>query len=120
MRLLVNGVFNGVFNAVSNAVLYVVQFIVYVFVKAPVQALYLRGPFMGGYGFWEGQPSHEICARVTGVPSEHWVVSPDDCAAVIGRKLDAIYVLLYFWLYIIFLFVTARIILSLFRKRLRS
>lgn len=77
--------------------------ILYYVIQLPISVLYYRGPTLSGYGFYEGLPKHDICSRITGVPGKHWLETPIECADIIARKLDSIYVLVYFGIYMIIL-----------------
>ena len=78
--------------------------ILYYTFEWPLRQLYLRGPAVLGYGFWEGMELTEICCRLTGVPSGHWDLNMAACDAVIDRKLDAINVFVLFSAYITVLY----------------
>lgn len=65
----------------------------------PIRQLYLRGPALFGYGFWEGLDESDVCSRLTGVLSAHWKQHTLECEAVIERKLESIHVLCLFATY---------------------
>lgn len=51
--------------------------------------IYLHGPSLWGYGFWEGASEADICSSVTGVSSAFWMTNESMCLEIIERKSDA-------------------------------
>lgn len=66
--------------------------ILYEMLLYPIRKLYLQGPRINGFGFWQGSPLSEICASITSIPVEHWNINNAECEAVINKKFDAIVV----------------------------
>jgi len=62
------------------------QFVVF----NPLKIVYLQGPSVGGLGFWGGLPLLDICAQLTSVPSDFWVVNMGQCHEQIDKKVVAI------------------------------
>jgi hypothetical protein len=61
-------------------------------VYEPLKTLYMNGPAIGGYGFWESLPPEEICATLTRVEASFWhktLPSVAMCEQLIERKTDA-------------------------------
>ena len=58
-------------------------------VSHPLSYLYLNGPSVGGYGFWEGQTPSDICAYFTHVGAYHWDKNPTECQSLIDRHVHA-------------------------------
>jgi hypothetical protein len=83
-----------------------------VLLETPLLQMYLYGPSIGGYGFWEGKPLHMICQDLTSVSSEHWEQHPYICEELILHKFDALLVCVYFIVYII---VTRFVVLCVWR-----
>ena len=58
----------------------------------PYARLYLQGPYLWGFGFWNGLSPAEICIRLSG-PSgpgpEHYTRYPDICMDMIERDIAA-------------------------------
>lgn len=74
----------------------------YLFV-APVVRLILQGPWLGGYGFWNGMTAPEICSRLGGghgPTAEHYIANPPICLELIERDIQAKLVLFDTVLYI--------------------
>lgn len=84
------------------------KFVFYWLLEKPIEILYLRGPAIFGYGFWEGLPRADICSRLTGVDSRHWIISVVECDAIIERKLQGMYIALYFAVYMLLLWNIAK------------
>ena len=52
-----------------------------------LRKIYLGGP--AALGLWENIPLHDVCARLSGVASEHWLVAPEACEELIDRHVHA-------------------------------
>lgn len=65
----------------------------------PITHLYFHGPWLYGYGFWEGLPRKEICSRLSRVDSHFWDDVPTACDTLIERKIAAIMAVFWFALY---------------------
>lgn len=39
-----------------------------------IRTLYLKGPSLHGYGFWQGKKMSDICGILTGVDASHWAI----------------------------------------------
>ena len=57
----------------------------------PLRTLYLNGPSLLGYGWWEGVGEADLCSQITGVGAEFWdgEHSQDACGDLIERKVFA-------------------------------
>ena len=71
--------------------------------EAPLLHIFLHGPAIGGYGFWEGKPLSGICQEMTQISAAHWEHNPAVCEALVERKFDALLVLVYFGVYLLVL-----------------
>lgn len=78
----------------------IVKTLLYYTIEKPIALVYLRGPALNGYGFWEGLPKTDICSRVTNVDARHWAQNEIMCDEIIDNKLHAIYTAVYFVLYV--------------------
>ena len=78
-----------------------VRFILHYAVELPLLALYLNGPQLNGFGFWEGLSLAEICARLTGVESRMWDSNMDMCQDLVQRKFGAFLISCYFAMYVV-------------------
>jgi hypothetical protein len=74
--------------------------ILYWSIKYPIEVLYFRGPGFNGFGFWEGIEKIDICSRLTNVDSQLWLSNTEACDNIIQRKLESIYVALFFVVYV--------------------
>ena len=86
-------------------------------VEGPFMYLYLHGPSLLGYGFWEGKDAATICSEMTGAPSDHWAANADACDGLITRKFQAGLVFVYFLLYIISIYSIVCIIFAVVSRR---
>jgi len=68
----------------------------------PLRKIYLFGPAVVGFGFWQGLSSPEICAHITQYTETFWRENPTDCEALIEAKFYSFQIsveaLLYFLL----------------------
>nr|QYA18853.1 hypothetical protein KOM_12_585 [Clandestinovirus] len=58
-------------------------------ITSPLRFVYLHGPSINGFGFWNGVPSSQICAQLTKVESDHWKQHSVPCDTLIERQIDA-------------------------------
>ena len=70
-------------------------------IDTPLFYLYMYGPRLNSYGFWEGQDVTAICHTITGVPEMHWEHNQFICEDLVIRKFGALLALVYFALYIL-------------------
>lgn len=49
--------------------------------------LYMAGP--STLGMWENMHPNDVCARISGVPSDHWAAAPEACDELIDRRVHA-------------------------------
>lgn len=58
-------------------------------VVEPLRYLYVHGPALGGWGFWEGRPQADACAELTAVPASFWASNVEPCSELLDRKFHA-------------------------------
>jgi hypothetical protein len=68
-------------------------------VDAPFEYLYLHGPRVGPYGFWQNMPPADVCAEMTGVGAAHWREHPLVCIKVIRDRAQSWTLLFYCAIY---------------------
>jgi hypothetical protein len=57
----------------------------------PVKFIYLHGPGLGGWGFWNGQDLPDICTQLSkGVPGRLWLEKPEECDLLINKQVVAL------------------------------
>jgi len=60
--------------------------------QRPLANLYLSGPGLGGFGFWEGRSAPDVCVYVSGVgPTSFWEQpgAADACINLVAKKAAA-------------------------------
>lgn len=69
----------------------------------PLRTLYLQGPYMNGWGFWQGMSYADICAQLSGLDAIFWrqsIEHEQGCELLIERKFQAMltgtYAVVYF------------------------
>ena len=80
------------------------------FIVAPLARLYLWGPNIGGWGFWQGQEMHDICAQQTSYSSDFWREHPTACAEIVSKKFYSFLVVLQTAVYFLILFLVIKAI----------
>lgn len=60
-------------------------------IGAPLRWLYLFGPSLLGWGFWEGKTAAEVCSRLTNVEAAFWErdLNRGQCLELIEAKVHA-------------------------------
>ena len=58
-------------------------------VTSPLKFVYLSGPSLAGFGFWNGVPYSQICAQLTRVETDHWKENAVACQSLVDRQVDA-------------------------------
>lgn len=74
----------------------IIRSILFFIIELPLLTLYLHGPRLGGYGWYQGMAYSAICAEITNVPEEHWKENSATCIALIGRRFEGFLVAVYF------------------------
>lgn len=70
-----------------------------VFLRIPLERLYMHGPALSGWGFWEGKRIEDICAELTRVPADRWELMRIECEDLVRRQFKSFYVATTFSLY---------------------
>ena len=76
-----------------------------VFILNPLRNFYFNGPYLNGWGGWEGMPKEDICAQITKVSSNLWKnLAIENCNLLLENKFQsfsvALYTFTYAWLLI--------------------
>ena len=66
----------------------------------PLRTWYFKGPFLGGWGGWEGMLPIDICAQITHVSSQLWQDSYQNCMLLLENKFNAFVISCYAFTYI--------------------
>jgi hypothetical protein len=100
-----------------NYIYIVLNYINWVLLEYPLYILYIHGPSLNGWLFYEGRSIDEICADLTNVPNQHWLLNISECKSLISRKLTAIIVFIYFMVYMMIIFTTIFVMYTTVIKR---
>lgn len=79
---------DAIYETLTNSLYFAANLLI----ATPVRILYLRGPSLSGFGFWEGKESEGICSQLSNVPASFWADHRTECETLIERKLDSIVV----------------------------
>lgn len=60
-------------------------------IKTPLRRLYMLGPELSGYGFWQGRAPADICATLGGNAAHFWMDHHEECSARIERQFESFY-----------------------------
>lgn len=77
-------------------------------VLSPLARLYLYGPSLGGWGFWNGMDLSMICAQKTNISLEFWQTHSAECIQLISRHFYGIVVLVETLFYFIIMWALLR------------
>lgn len=108
--------FSIVFDTIFQ---YAVKFVLFIVAK-PLLYLYLRGPSCGNWCMWAGTSYVDICAYITGVPSDHWKKNEILCKKLIITRFQSflvpLYTLVYLFLLLLLLFTTWKLLKNISLK----
>ena len=78
------------------------------FVLKPLRMLYLQGPAVYGYGFWQGKTDSHICVNLSDANTDprRWTSNPQDCTDLIERRFEAFVTLVQLAVYFYIMFNT--------------
>jgi len=62
-------------------------------VLTPLSRLFLLGPSLGGFGFWNGQRIEDICAQKTSLTADFWKDHHMECVQIISKSFYGMVVL---------------------------
>lgn len=58
--------------------------------KQPLRSLYMQGPHISNYGFWQGKTNEEICSLLTNTHTDIWMGSNQlRCMQMIDSSFDS-------------------------------
>jgi len=69
------------------------------FFVEPLRTFYFQGPYLGGWGGWEGMAAVDICAQLTHVSSQLWQDSIHNCMLLLENKFQAFLISCYAFTY---------------------
>jgi hypothetical protein len=68
-------------------------------IELPFMHLYLNGPSIGGYGFWQNAPLASICETITNVDRAHWESHEEICTDLIYNRFSGFMICIYVLIY---------------------
>jgi hypothetical protein len=73
------------------------------FILSAFARVYVHGPNIAGFGFWQGQTPEQVCAHLTVSNEDFWRRNMDECHLIISRHFASWMVLLEFVVYAVLL-----------------
>lgn len=62
----------------------------------PLMQLYLKGPTLHGYGFWNGKADRDICAQLSNLSSDAFHRDPYSCFRLLFQHVDSFLIATHF------------------------
>ena len=81
-------------------------------ILSPLARLYLYGPALGGWGFWNGMDLSIICAQKTQLSPEFWNDHPYECIQIVSRNFYSVVVLCETVLYFMFVWMFVKCVIT--------
>jgi hypothetical protein len=87
----------------QNFFTFVIHWTYRVLLFNPLKVIYLHGPSLSGFGFWNGQELPDICAQLSkGVGTmRFWQENLDQCESQIDKQVVALCILVWFIFFIV-------------------
>lgn len=85
-------------------------------VLVPLARLYLHGPSLGGWGFWNGLDLSVICSQKTNLLPEFWKSHPTECIQLVSKGFYGVLVLLETVTYFLLIWVILRCVANLCKR----
>lgn len=63
--------------------------VVQVLVDYVLRDVYLHGPSMNGYGFWQGMPKSHICSTLTKTTEDFWFNNEIACDEIVEQHYES-------------------------------
>jgi hypothetical protein len=103
---------NYLYNAASSIYGYLVI--------NPLRKIYLFGPAVFGFGFWQGLPAPEICSHITNYSETFWRDNYPDCKALIDAKFYSFQITIEAFLYFLLLYKSLQLVTNCVCKFIRQ
>jgi hypothetical protein len=88
-----------------------------VVVRQPFRRLWMQGPWMGGYGFWNGRDPLYICSHLSSLSMENFLDRPQQCYDLIEKNFEGFMVACEFVFYVLLLTFFLRTLIKVFLYR---
>lgn len=82
-------------------------------IRGPFRRLWLKGPWLGGFGFWNGRDPAFICSHLSFMPMSEFADRPASCQALMEMQFDSFMVACEFAIYVLVLYALLRTIFTL-------
>lgn len=82
------------------------------FILSAFARVYVHGPNIAGFGFWQGRSPEQVCASLTVSNEDFWRRNMDECHLIVSRHFASWVVLVEFMVYAVLLWKLYRLIVS--------
>lgn len=103
---------NWFYPAPDNIVMSFLEKVYSKVILTPLAKLYLWGPAVGGWGFWNGIETHDICTQKTTIAAEFWKDHPEECIELIGKHFYSIVITIQTIVYFIILTWISKLVIN--------
>jgi hypothetical protein len=107
-------------NATCSAAWTTVHSIYEKLILSPLARLYLYGPSLGGWGFWNGLGMHVICAQKTNLLPDFWEHHPFECAQIVSKQFYSSVVFIETFVYFFIIWRSVSCLLGFLKNKLNS
>jgi len=77
----------------------------------PLKFIYVNGPLLGGFGFWNGQDLADICSQLSkGVSAKFWQDNFQQCEIQIDKQVLALCILVWVLLFLVSCYISIQIL----------
>ena len=105
-------------NATCNAYIHgAIQSVYEKLFLMPLARLYLYGPSLGGWGFWNGIKLHVICAQKTNLLPDFWEHHPFECAQLVSKQFYSSIILIETFVYFYLFWCSIKYVLHLIQNK---
>ena len=91
-------------NSFINFLLRCVNYLYSTLILQSLARLYLFGPSISGFGFWQGKEASTICSQLSLSNEQFWLANLNECFVMIGKHFYSWVVIFETCLYFILLF----------------
>lgn len=84
---------------ISIIAMHILLYLVDIVWYRPLYNVYRKGPVFSGIGFWGSLADEDVCSRLTGTGSSHWINNKIECDKIIHEDFHQWTVLIDFSVY---------------------